>query len=163
MGRRTDRQTEVHADGWTNGKTDRQNRRTDRLADKWANKRTNEGKNERTDKETSKWRGQTGGRMDGQTDEERTASDRLVPGVPVSAQSPSVCFSLSAAGAQHQLLVAYHLDGRAAEPGGECGEEDQGHVRSAHGQAAAGVHGRHEHAPGTAHHNSKLLYTRNVH
>ena len=37
------------------------------------------------------------------------------------------------------------------------------HVRAAHGQAAAGVHGRHEHAPGTAHRNSKLLYTRNVH
>lgn len=48
----------------------------------------------------------------------------------------------------HQLLFTYDLDGRPEKPGGQRGEEDQGHLWPSSREETVGIHGRHEYASG---------------
>ena len=58
-----------------------------------------------------------------------------------------------------QFLIQNNVDGRAEEPGGECGEKDQRDVRASDGEETAGLCGRHEYAKGSCSKPSTISYT----
>ena len=66
--------------------------------------------------------------------------------------------------AEHEFLLANILNGCAAHAGIQCGEEDQGQLRTTTWEETACLHRRHEHAKGAvcALHAALTVHTSNV-